>query len=86
MGLGLREFRRRTEEDRKSKVLLNFKQYIGIQSANKEEMNMYLEQRRRGEEIRRIYNYQVLCYEYAALENKLNTCHTLISVTTMFHT
>ena len=60
MGLGLREFRRRTEEDRdKSKVLLNFKQYLGIQSVDKGEMNMNLEQRkidvRKCTKIRRIY-------------------------------
>ena len=50
MGLGLREFRKRTEEDRKPKVLLilNNKQYnLGIQSVDKEEINMNLEQKKR---------------------------------------
>ena len=65
--VGLREFRRRTEEDKKSKVLLDFKQqqYLGIQSVDKEELNMnleFLEQRRREvrkhTEIRRTYNLE----------------------------
>ena len=59
MGLGLRKFRRRTEDDKKSKIFKFFKQqqqYLGIQSVDKE-MNMNLEQRRREvRKIRRIYN------------------------------